>query len=142
VSFCVGTRTIPLGLAGIIMRIKSNIFMYYMTLSTQIFIGGIPPPLCILYDLLKKISVIQDAHYVFDLTAFKKGEYMAVYDTFMCECIKYYIPSRRYYCERRPHTFATVATIFRHICKAHNSHFIICPVNEYNGQTNVYKFPC
>lgn len=113
-----------------------------MTLSTQIFVENTPPPLALLYDLLKTVCTIHTAHYVFDLGAFKKGLYLGVFDTFVDQCAAYYVPSRRYYCERRPHTFASLATIFRHICKAHSSHFEVCPVNEYNGQTNVYKFPC
>lgn len=113
-----------------------------MTLSTQIFVDNTPPPLGLLYDLLATICQIHSAHYVFDHPAFKKGEYLGTFDRFIEECTPYYVPSRRYYCERRPHTFASLATVFRQICKAHSSSFEVCPVNEYNSQTNVYKFPC
>lgn len=109
--------------------------------SLQLFNQAIPPPLEILYGLLKRICVVQDTYYVFDINAFKRGLLLDAYGDFMAACISYYRTSKQYYCMRE-HTFNNIATIFRQICNAHNSRFVI-PANYKNLKhyTITYMFP-
>lgn len=107
----------------------------------QLFNQGIPPPLDVVYGLLKRLCMVQGTHYVFDINAFKKGLLLDIYGDFMASCLPYYRESRQYYCMRE-HTFNNITTVMRQVCNAHNSQFIV-PATYRNQKhyTITYLFP-
>ncbi len=85
-------------------------------MSIQIFKSQIPKTL--LFDLLDKICLKNERHYVFNNNSFKKGIYNEEIQQFLDACKPYYHLSKRKYIEKKT-TYKSFTTILRQICN-HN----------------------
>lgn len=83
-------------------------------MSTQIFKNIIPNN--IFFELLDKICLKNEKHYIFNIDSFKKGVYTEDIQNFIEFCKPYYYLSKRKYLERKL-THNSFATILRQICK-------------------------
>lgn len=83
-------------------------------MSNQIFKNPVPNDL--LFDLLDKICIKNDAYYMFNMDSFKKGVYNNDLQNFINLCLPYYHLSKRKYLERKL-THNSFATVLRQICK-------------------------
>jgi hypothetical protein len=73
----------------------------------------------LLFDLLDKICVKTAQYYLFDLVAYKKGDYNK-YNTEFCETIIHcYHKSKQFYAERKL-TYSRFCTLLRQICNSNN----------------------
>lgn len=86
-------------------------------MSTQIFKNQIPTN--IFFELLDKICLKNEKHYIFNIDSFKKGVYNAEIQKFIILCNPYYHISKRKYLERKL-THNSFTTILRQICKFNN----------------------
>ena len=86
-------------------------------MSSQIFKNSVP--INILFQLLDKISIKNDTHYVFNIIAFKKGVYTNEIALFFEQCKPYYHLSKRNYLEKKI-TYNSFTTVLRQICKNNN----------------------
>ena len=82
-------------------------------MSTQIFKNQIPNNM--LFDLLDKISLKNEKHYIFNIESFKKGVYNEEIQKFLNACTPYYYLSKRKYLEKKL-TQKTFITVLRQIC--------------------------
>jgi hypothetical protein len=82
-------------------------------MSTQIFKNNIPNN--VIFELLNKISLKNDKHYIFNIESFKKGIYTNDIQKFIEFCTPYYHLSKRKYLERKL-TYNSFTTILRQIC--------------------------
>ena len=82
-------------------------------MSTQIFKNQVPNN--ILFELLDKICLKNEKHYIFNSISFKKGLYNEEIQTFLKTCIPYYHLSKRKYLEKKL-SYNSFATILRQIC--------------------------
>jgi len=86
-------------------------------MSTQIFKNKIPSNM--LFDLLDKIALKNDKHYIFNIESFKKGVYNEDIQKFLNACAPYYYLSKRKYLEKKL-TQKTFITVLRQICNVNN----------------------
>lgn len=86
-------------------------------MSTQIFKNQIPNNL--FFNLLDKICLKNEKHYIFNIDSFKKGIYSEDIQNFIILCNPYYHISKRKYLERKL-THNSFTTILRQICKFNN----------------------
>ena len=86
-------------------------------MSTQIFKNQIPTN--IFFELLDKICLKNEKHYIFNIDSFKKGIYNEEIQKFIILCNPYYHISKRKYLERKL-THNSFTTILRQICKFNN----------------------
>ena len=82
-------------------------------MSTQIFKKKIPNEL--FFNLLDKICLKNEKHYVININSFKKGVYNESIQQFLNDCKQYYYTSKQKYLERKL-TYNTFTTIIRQIC--------------------------
>jgi hypothetical protein len=85
-------------------------------MSTQIFKNHIPKN--ILFDLLDKICLKNEKHYIFNNDSFKKGVFTEEINKFLEFCKPYYHISKRKYLEKKL-TYKSFTTVLRQICN-HN----------------------
>ena len=82
-------------------------------MSTQIFKNQIPNN--ILFELLDKICLKNEKHYIFNTISFKRGIYSEDIPNFFKLCIPYYHLSKRKYLEKKL-TYNSFITVLRQIC--------------------------
>lgn len=82
-------------------------------MSTQIFKNKIPNNM--LFELLDKICLKNEKHYIFNNYSFKKGVFSEDIIFFLKNCIPYYHLSKRKYLEKKL-THKSFITILRQIC--------------------------
>jgi hypothetical protein len=82
-------------------------------MSTQIFKNQIPTSM--LYNLLDKICLKNEKHYMFNNDSFKKGIYNESIQIFLNECRPFYHISKRKYLEKKL-TYKSFTTVLRQIC--------------------------
>lgn len=82
-------------------------------MSTQIFKNNIPNEN--LFELLDKICLKNEKHYIFNIESYKKGVYNGDIQNFLNFCIPYYHLSKRKYLERKL-TYNSFTTVLRQIC--------------------------
>lgn len=82
-------------------------------MSSQIFKNNVPN--AILFELLDKICLKNERHYILNSIAFKKGVYNEDIQRFFIECIPFYHLSKRKYLERKL-TYSNFVTVVRQIC--------------------------
>jgi len=82
-------------------------------MSIQIIKTKIPNN--ILFELLDKICLKNDKHFIFNLESFKKGIYNGFIQEFIEICKPHYYLSKRKYLERKL-TYTNFNTILRQIC--------------------------
>jgi hypothetical protein len=85
--------------------------IYYM--STQIFKNHIPNN--IFFELLDKICLKNEKHYIFNSNSFKKGVYTEDIQNFLNICVPYYHISKRKYLEKKL-IYTSFTTVIRQIC--------------------------
>ena len=86
-------------------------------MSIQIFKNKIPNEH--LFDLLNKICIKNDNHYILNNISFKKGLYENYIDNFFESIKPYYHNSKKKYLERKQ-TYNNFTTIIRQICNHNN----------------------
>ena len=86
-------------------------------MSIQIFKNKVPNEL--LLDLLNKICMKNEKHYILNTISFKKGIYDSSIDVFLESIKPYYHNSKRKYLERKK-TYNNFTTIIRQICNYNN----------------------
>jgi hypothetical protein len=86
-------------------------------MSIQIFKNKIPNNL--LFELLDKICLKNEKHYIFTNESFKKGIYTQEINIFLNSCIPYYHLSKRKYLEKQL-TRNSFVNILRQICNFNN----------------------
>lgn len=86
-------------------------------MPSQIFKNKIPT--AVFFELLDKICLKNEKHYIFNLNAFKKGIYNEEILKFFEFCKPYYFLSKRKYLEKKP-TYNSFSTILRQICNYNN----------------------
>ena len=107
-------------------------------MSTQIFKNNIPNEL--LFELLDKICLKNEKHYIFNTDSFKKGIYNTFIDDFIQACLPYYHISKRKYLERKV-TYNSFTTVLRQICNYNKLHYtsqIKYDKSNYNIIYNIY----
>jgi hypothetical protein len=82
-------------------------------MSTQIFKSEIPSNL--LFNLLDKICMKNEKHYLLNNESFKKGLFDNSIQEFVEKCKTYYHKSKLHYLERKL-SYNTFITIIRQIC--------------------------
>lgn len=99
------------------INLANFIFVFCMyntrSMSTQIFKSAVPNE--ILFSLFEKICVKTDKYYIFDNCAYKRGNLLDAYPSFLQECIPYYHLSKRKYLEKKI-AYNNLTTVFRQIC--------------------------
>lgn len=75
-----------------------------------------------LFELLDKISIKNDKYYIFNKISYKKAYYLNCLEPFCTNLIEYYFESKRYYLSRK-HTYNSILTIIRQICKNNSIHY-------------------
>lgn len=85
--------------------------------QSQIFKSNIPNDM--LFELLEKICIKYENHYVLNNGAYKKGIFNGDIQKFIQDCIPYYYISKRKYLTR-PLNYNHFITIIRQICKHSN----------------------
>ena len=91
-----------------------------MSFNTQLFRKPIEPYL--LFDLLDKVCMKKQTHYVVDINAYKKMMYHNYHIAFCDILFDYYHISKHFYISRHM-TFKSLTTIVRQICKSCNIAF-------------------
>lgn len=86
-------------------------------MSKQIFKKSIPSS--ILFDLLEKICIKKEDHYIIDHNAYKKMKFHELLSPFLNELQEYYHQSKKYYIDRDC-TYNSFTNIIRQICKFNN----------------------
>jgi hypothetical protein len=89
-------------------------------MSSQIFC--IIPEKNILYDFLELYATKKENVYIYNKYAYKKAEYNKYIDTFCDKIKKCYFDSKKFYVTRT-HSYKTIATILRQICRHNNIQF-------------------
>lgn len=82
-------------------------------MSTQIFKNQLSNS--ILFELLDKICLKNEKHYIFNIESFKKGVYSEDISKFLITCLPYYHISKRKYLEKKL-TYNSFVTVLRQIC--------------------------
>jgi len=82
-------------------------------MSTQIFKNQVPNDL--LFELLDKICLKNEKHYIFNIESFKKGVFSEEIPNFLVTCLPYYHISKRKYLEKKL-THNSFVTVLRQIC--------------------------
>lgn len=82
-------------------------------MSTQIFKNNIPNK--DFFELLDKICLKNEKHYILNMESFKKGVYTGDIPQFITSCTNFYHLSKRKYLERKL-TYNSFTTILRQIC--------------------------
>lgn len=83
-------------------------------MSSQIFKKHLPKEN--IFNLLDKICMKNDKHYILNIDAFKKGMYNEIIVNFFEESKEYYHNSKKKYLERKI-TYNSFVTVIRQICK-------------------------
>ncbi len=91
-----------------------------MSFNIQLFRKPVEPHL--LFDLLDKICMKKQTHYVVDINAYKKMMYHNYHIAFCDILFDYYHISKHFYISRHM-TFKSLTTIVRQICKSCNIAF-------------------
>lgn len=78
----------------------------------------VPVGLDVLFELLDKISLFKNKHYVIDPTSFNKMMYMGLYNPFIEILKKHYSPSKNKILFREPN-YHNFMMIIKQICKYH-----------------------
>lgn len=96
----------------------------------------------LLFDLLEKVCVKYDTHYVFNYTSFRKVVFLNLFDDFAEAILPAYISSKQYYVTTRPVTYNLVVTIFRQICSLNDLKYEVKREfyhSESNNDYYIYK---
>lgn len=99
-----------------------------------------PIPNNILFDLLKSISIFNNNCFIINRSAFKKGQFNGLIDTFIDNCKPYYHISKYKYLDK-PFLYNKFITIVRQICKFNNIIFkslILFDSSKYEIEYYVY----
>jgi len=86
-------------------------------MSSQIFRNIIP--ISKLFDLLDKICMKMDTHYIYNVESYKRGILLNYIQDFLEECKPFYFDSKKKYVERKLN-YNNFTTIVRQICKTNN----------------------
>ena len=77
-------------------------------------------PINILINLFNKLNILHNNnYYIFDYNCYKKAIHNNLIVDFLNEIKEYYHKSKLFYLERK-HTYTSLLTIIRHICKNNN----------------------
>ena len=94
----------------------------------------------ILFVFLEKVCHKTDKYFLFDLTAYKKGEFTGDNQE-LCHIIKpYYHESKRFYVDRKP-SYSRICTILRQICNSNSIMFstkIVYSKSKFNIPYYIY----
>lgn len=90
-------------------------------MSKQIFKNEIPKE--ILFNLIDKISNINNNYYLINKISYKKAEYLNLLEPFYSNIKKYYHESKQFYITRKQN-YNSFLTILRHICKANSINYL------------------
>lgn len=110
-------------------------------MSSQIFKKKIPTQL--LFDLLDKISLMNEKKYIVNRSAYKKGhiDESNLIQEFVDKCKEYYYLSKQKYLDRKL-TYNSFVTIVRQICNYNNitytSQIKYCK-SDYDIEYHIYK---
>ena len=108
-------------------------------MNSQIFKNIVPKE--ILYDLLNKVCVNNNDHFLFDKISYKKGEFQQLLVPFCASMLDYYHTSKHFYLTRKL-TYSSFVTILRQLCKATNIKYTLKVVyirSEYSVIYYIYK---
>ena len=97
-------------------------------------------PKSTLFHLLDKICDKSDKYYLFDLTAYKKGEYLNVITSFCDEIKPYYHESKKFYVDRKM-SYYNMCTVLRQICNSNSIMFstkIVYSKSKFNIPYHIY----
>lgn len=97
-------------------------------------------PKSILFQLLDKICDKNDKYYLFDLTAYKKGEYLNNITSFCDEIKPYYHDSKLFYVDRKM-SYSRLCTIIRQICNSNSIMFttkVVYSKSKFNIPYYIY----
>lgn len=83
------------------------------------------PPISLLYSFLNNAGYIDNNYYLFSKTEYKSATMKDLIEPFMKNIRQYYYHSKLFYINKS-HTYKSVATILRQICKVHK-----IPFNSY-----------
>ena len=89
-------------------------------MSKQIFKKSISSS--VLFDLLEKICIKKEDHYIIDNNSYKKMKFHELLLPFLHKLQDYYHESKKYYIEREC-TYNSFTNIIRQICKFNNIPF-------------------
>ncbi len=87
------------------------------------------------FDLLEKICIKTDNHYLIDINCYKKMLFHNLHEPFLESLIYYYHLSKHHYITRK-FTYSSFIIIVRHICKNANIRYISKP-SYYKSKYNV-----
>ena len=94
----------------------------------------------ILFDFLEKICDKNEKFYTFDINAYKRAELLDIITEFT-EIIKpHYHKAKIFYVERK-HTYSSLCTVIRQICKLHSIMFttkVVYSKSKYNIPYFIY----
>lgn len=90
-------------------------------MSSQIIKKNIPNEY--LFDFLNECAVKNDEYYKFDMNSYKKAAYLDILYKFNENLVPYYFNSKQFYLTRK-HSFNSLATIIRQICKKNNLRYV------------------
>ena len=89
-------------------------------MSSQIFKNQIPKNL--LFDLLEKICIKNNDHYILNKIAYKKCDFLQLLYPFCGSLLDYYHNSKQFYVNRKQ-SYNTFITIIRQLCKANGINY-------------------
>lgn len=94
----------------------------------------------ILFVFLEKVCDKHNKYFLFDLTAYKKGEFTGVNQDFIDEIKPNYHESKRFYIERKS-SYSRMCTILRQICNSNHIMFstkIVYSKSKFNIPYHIY----
>jgi len=94
----------------------------------------------ILFVFLEKICIKHDKYFLFNSTAYKKGEFTGTNREFCHEIKPYYHKSKRFYVERNP-SYSRMCTVIRQICNSNSIMFsskIVYSKSKFNIPYYIY----
>lgn len=94
----------------------------------------------ILFVFLEKVCNKTDKYYLFDLSAYKKGEFTGDNQELFYFIKPYYHESKRFYVERKP-SYSRMCTILRQICNSNSIMFctkIVYSKSKFNIPYQIY----
>lgn len=97
-------------------------------------------PKSILFSLFDKICDKTDKYYLFDLTAYKKAEYLNIITSFCHEIKSYYHDSKKFYVDRKM-SYSNVCTVIRQICNSNSIMFttkVVYSKSKFNIPYYIY----
>ena len=94
----------------------------------------------ILFVFLEKVCEKREKYFLFDLTAYKKGEFTDANQDLLDDIKPYYHESKRFYVERKS-SYSRICTILRQICNSNSIMFstkIVYSKSKFNIPYHIY----